>query len=561
MYVFFRVPLSTTIGSALRRALPATFCLCAATLLLPNLGMGQDADAKPAKADGGAANYVPAIQLLPDTVAGLVRIPNVPRFCTAWKETHAGRLLKEDSMQPFIEAQRERAKNYLESVDNKIGIRIQDLYDIASGEVVFSWLPFENDKRRPFTICVVADVRGLKAKAQTAIDTIDKDLKAGGWTRNDIKHREQTVRVYNSKPKPGQLKIEQIAITLSDSRIVAADRDTVVTDLLDAIAGAPKGKPISGHDDFKHVLTQSARAIKGPLKNSGGTLAAEWYARPFQMGRIIRESLDIDRGNQVDVLKLLENQGFDAIKAAGGIFAMAGKKYDLLHRGSVLAPGPFEKAARMLSFVNAPFDEIPAWVDKDTASFNRLRLNINDSFWASETLINEAFGDDIFRDIIDGIRDDEDGPQIDLQKNVLPNLDDEVILITDNTMPAQINSERMLVAIRVRDANKIKTAIRKAMEVEPDASKMDVLPGVEIWRFQRGEGEDDFDKEIFGDLELGFPEEEEADEDPPLLDHWAIALVDKGPKSEVTVPDFFQPYRSSCANGQANSSRSKWRLG
>ena len=68
------------------------------------------------------------------------------------------------------------------------------------------------------------------------------------------------------------------------------------------------------------------------------------------------------------------------------------------------------------------------------------------------------------------------------------------------------------------------------MEVEPDASMMDVLPDVEIWRVQRGEGGDDFDTELFGDLELGL--EEETDEPPPLLDHWAIALVNKGPGSE-----------------------------
>lgn len=185
----------------------------------------------------------------------------------------------------------------------------------------------------------------------------------------------------------------------------------------------------------------------------------------------------------------------------------------------------------MLQFENKPLADIPTWVHDNAASFNRLNLKIENAFWASETLINEAFGDEIFKDIIEGIRDDEDGPQIDIAKNVLPNLDDQVMLITDNTQPADVNCERMLVAIRVRDAKAIKMAIRKAMEVEPDASKMDVLPGVEIWRVQRGEGGDDFDKELFGDLELGF--EEDTEEPPPLLEHWAIALVDQGPGSKV----------------------------
>ncbi len=58
---------------------------------------------------------------------------------------------------------------------------------------------------------------------------------------------------------------------------------------------------------------------------------------------------------------------------------------------------------------------------------------MEDAFWASETLINEAFGDEIFRPMIDGIKEDEEGPQIDVEKDFFPNLDDQLILITDNT--------------------------------------------------------------------------------------------------------------------------------
>ncbi len=56
-----------------------------------------------------------------------------------------------------------------------------------------------------------------------------------------------------------------------------------------------------------------------------------------------------------------------------------------------------------------------------------------------------------------------------------------------------------------------------------------MIPGVDIWRVQRGESDDDFQAEL---IELGLgPEEGEDDDPPPLLDHWAIAMVDKGPGS------------------------------
>ena len=282
--------------------------------------------------------YKLAIELLPDTVAGLVRIPNLPRFCEAWENTSLGKLLEDEAMQPFIEAQRQRAKNYLEAFDNKVGIRPEDLYNVASGELVISWLPFPNDKRRPFALCVIADVRGRAKEADAAIEKLDKDLQAANWIRKDTEHLGQTIRVYSTEPTPGQFKVEQIVITLDETRLIAADRDLVVTDLLDTIAGEAEGKPVVQLQEFQHVLKKSSQAILEPVKSGGGTIAIEWFARPFQMARILRESFDVDRGNQVDIVKLLENQGFDAVKAAGGILALAGEKYQLLHRGSILAP-------------------------------------------------------------------------------------------------------------------------------------------------------------------------------------------------------------------------------
>ncbi len=221
--------------------------------------------------------------------------------------------------------------------------------------------------------------------------------------------------------------------------------------------------------------------IQAPVKAQGGTLAIEWFARPFAMGRIIREGLDVDRGNDIDIIKLLENQGFNAVTSTGGVVAINGQTYDFLHKGVIRATRPFDKAARILQFDADPRENIPGWIGPETASFNRLNLRIEDAFWASGSLIDEALGDAIFDDMIEGIHKDKDGPQIDIKNDVLPNLDNQIILLSDNVLPADINSERILVALRLRDAGKIKAAIQKAMEVEPDATKMET-PGLNGYR-------------------------------------------------------------------------------
>ena len=520
-------------------------CVAGFLLLVSDATLGQQAVATVTSQPGegpsvpASEDYTPAIDLFPASTAGLLRIPDLPRFHAAFEKTRLGRLLDEPAMKPFLEAQRARAENYLDSIDSKVGLRPSDLKEIATGEVVVGWLPFEKVKRRPYALAVIADIRGAKPKAEKVLAQVDRDLIGSGATRQDITHRGQSIRVYTPKRKPGQLKVEQIAIALSDERIIASDWDSVVKDLVDAAAGEGKHQPIRAVGDFQTVLTRASQAIRKPLQDGGGAVAAEWFARPFTMGRILRQVFNVDRGNEVDIVKLLESQGFDAIKAAGGIVIIAGEEYDVLHRSVVLAPpvtdqpDKYELAARMMQLNNTPAREIPAWLDTDTATYNRIYANIEGAFWASESLINQALDDPrIFRKVLNGIRDDAEGPRLDIGKDVLPNLDDEVILITDNTQPINVNSERMLVAVKVRDAAVIKASIRKVMLVEPNTTKIDEVPGVEIWQVEAGDDDESLDSEIFKDIDVGF-DDEEAGPEQRLLDLWAIALVDQGPGSDA----------------------------
>ena len=80
-------------------------------------------------------------------------------------------------------------------------------------------------------------------------------------------------------------------------------------------------------------------------------------------------------------------------------------------------------------------------------------------------------------------------------------------------------------------AREVPLAIQKAMEVEPDATKMEIseLSGIDVWRVEPGQsGDEDFDAELFGDLD-DFEDEETKEESLPLLDQWAIAVVPHSP--------------------------------
>jgi hypothetical protein len=360
------------------------------------------------------------------------------------------------------------------------------------------------------------------------VTKIDADMKANGAKLDTTSFGSESIRVYTLKPVPGQIKIDQVVLTYNDTRLIAADRDSVVTSMLEAVAGTDKSAKLDSAEDFLGVRKQ----VEPQIADQASMAGVQWFARPLAMGRIVKEAAKIDRGRQVDILNLLQRQGFDAVRAAGGQVSVGGSEFDLLHKGFIwapMAPGQAERfrlAARVIQPVNFPAESIPAWVGGKIASFSQLNWNMTDAFWHIESLVDDAFGEVIFRDILEGIRDDEDGPRIDIAKDVIPNLGKRLFILTDNVMPADQRSERVLVAIETIDTAALRKAVRRTMEVESDASLIPgPIPGVEVYRVMRTNEPNDFEAELFDDLGLG-DDEDNPNRQPPLLNQWAITVIE-----------------------------------
>lgn len=510
---------------------------CAIWVEVGNSPVGaQDTLASPTADAGEQGEFASALRLLPARAAGLIRFPNLPAFCENAGQTSIGRLLEEPAVQDFREAQRELAKGLLDSLDRKIGLKIEDVYEIASGEVVAAWMPYPKEKRRPYAVCVIADIRGRAEKADAVLEQIDKDLIAQKATKSEIKHGGETIRVYAPKTKVGQLKIEQIAIWKSDDRIVASDRDDLVMALIDAVAGKIPDAVIANAPNFKTIRERTEKAILSDadeLKtddHEGIAIGVQWYAEPFAMGQVMKEALEIDRGNDVEILKLLENQGFDAVQAAGGAVAIGVGAYDWMHRGAVLAPptveGPqrYKLAARMLDFPNRKRPEIPAWVSPKVATYLHGSWNMSDAFMALETLVDEALGQPIFRDVFEDLKRDDPNGNLDILGRVVPNLGTNVILLTDNVLPATPTSERLLAAIELKDGGVVKASVDEIMSNEDGVVELDDVSGVRIWQYDESSIDDDFGDDLFEDFD-DEEEEDETDEQDRLLPRWAVTVI------------------------------------
>src|SRR5262249_39288300 len=130
---------------------------------------------------------------------------------------------------------------------------------------------------------------------------------------------------------------------------------------------------------------------------------------------------------------------------------------ELIHRTMVYAPplpgrenspDKYDLAARLLKFP-AGGDLAPQpWVPSHLATYNTFRWDIKAAFAAMGPLVDEIMAEKgVFRDVIDSLKTDPQGPQVDIEKDLVGNLGSRVTVITDYQLPIGPKSERLLIAI------------------------------------------------------------------------------------------------------------------
>ncbi len=143
--------------------------------------------------------------------------------------------------------------------------------------------------------------------------------------------------------------------------------------------------------------------------------------------------------------------------------------------------------------------------------------------------------------MIDGIKTDIQGPQIDIVKEVLPLLSTQYFIVTEITEPITPDSKRSLVAVKLNDPDgKFAEIVDRYGSNEPQGQPLDV-PDTKyrIWSFMNEtddvEVELDFaagtKKAAAAKEEKGKENEDEKESaedevEEPLLDQWAISVVD-----------------------------------
>lgn len=468
--------------------------------------------------------WTPTHHFLPMTVEGFLQTPNYPQLEEAWNKTSIGQLFNDRRMQPFIESQRAIMNREWDGIGLRLGLTLEDVQEIASGEVLAAWYG-ATEPRHEYRVLVSVDTRGRDAALGRFLTQLRADLQQRDATRTVDQAAGVELEIHELPRRPGDITIRQVVVAVAQGRLILADRADVVRALLAELQGATGQKLL--------VDTEAFKAVEHRLSHDDQPLI-RWFVRPLDFAATLQKISAGPGGSTDDIVGLLRNQGFDALQGAGGHFHFGEPNADIVHHAWIYAPpttdkpDKYELAARMLQFPNSQIEPPPGWVLPGAGTYARLNWRLEEAFWAAETLVNEAIGADTFRDTLEGIREDPQGPQIDIANDIVANFDDRVTAITDSVITPDEVEDRLALGIRLTNAQQTKAALDKTMRNDPNAFAFP-YDGHEIWEVRQQAEPADLD---IGNIEdFGFdiaptPGQPGAAGagNGPLLDHWAITV-------------------------------------
>jgi len=377
-------------------------------------------------------------------------------------------------------------------------------------------------------LVLIVDVTGHQKEADNLLKKIVIRLTEQGATK--VRANSADVSALKLPPAKDRDKtVRHAAYHLKGDLFIAGDNISIVETIVTAAESKPK-KNLSTFTPFAKSMER--------CKTAAGELAPHirWFVEPFgyiEASRILNPPREKKRGK--DMLEALRNQGFDAIQGAGGYVNFMAGKYEILHRTAVYAPAVegekerYRLAARMLDFPNGTNHVPEAFVPRELASYITYGWDVQKAFEAVGSLVDEVANEkNLFEDVLDSLKNAKKGPKVDLRKELVAHLKHRVSIVSDYQVPVGPQSERLLFAIEVTDAEAVAGAIAKAMGADKEVFRRE-FEGHIIWEVVEEKSEiptieiegvgDDFDRRRDDE------EEEEEEDEPRLLPHAAMTVA------------------------------------
>ncbi|MGA2502297.1 MAG: hypothetical protein ABSH20_31530, partial [Tepidisphaeraceae bacterium] len=325
----------------------------------------------------------PTEELFPATTTGFLSIANVKQLSEHWDQTQLGKLAKDPLMKPFVDDLRHQFDRRWAGVEERLGVTIEDLRDVPTGEVgMATILPAPDDA----VTAIVADVTGNQKGAKELLTRITAHMTKRGAKQSKRLVLGIELLVFDvpkmTTADGNDIAAHQTAYFLTDELFGAVDDLKIMIAMVPRLTkGDGAAGPAPAKEEAPATLqtppkTGTPAKPQAAVAPAAGTLAevagfqaviarakadavaapqVHWYVQPLGYMESLRASTpERERRKGRSMIDSFKTQGFTALQAVGGYLDFATEGVELVHRTAVYAPGPFQKSMKMMVFPNHP---------------------------------------------------------------------------------------------------------------------------------------------------------------------------------------------------------------
>ena len=454
-----------------------------------------------------------AVDLFPSSTQAFAALPNSSGFLKNWKQTQLGELADDERMKEFWSNQQEELRRRLASAGWQLSLKIEDLENLCSGQAALGLISRPEVTEKPFSLALLIDVADRAEALETFFKRVGTDMESQKGTLKKLDIGGIEVKHYSIPKLSTDGRARDSYFSVSKNQLLIADDLRSIQELIDAQSTPPEDS-LAKSELYTKVQQRIVR--------DQHLAEVEYFVKPLGLGKLLR-SIAVPKGKkQVDLLKLLEDQGFGSIMVAAGSVQLAKEDLDMHHQGFILREEEVPESVQILDFPNQNALIPPPWISAGSASVLGFSWNFTDAFPKLRGIVDAYIGEAQFDEILEQIKNDPQGPQIDIRNEILPHIGQEFYTVTEITEPITPDSKRSLICIKLNDPeNKLYGVLNRYSTSEPGSSIEDI-GDYRIWKFSNDEEEE----EVIEFNNPGNKNQKEEEEEKPLLNKWGVSLID-----------------------------------
>jgi hypothetical protein len=372
-----------------------------------------------------------APRLLPRDTLAYFRVHNMAELRKTFQETAAGRLARDEQIQPLLGQLWQSAAEAFQPLQDELDLTLDELTAIPQGGVCVALVA--PDKGRP-ALVMLMDVADKRDAADKLLQRADRAMVEGGAVKSSETHLDTELQVYQFAGE-------------GNRQLVRFDREGMIGLITDLELTKAVLEVWDGKREDADTLAEN-RKFTSIMSRSAGTRderpQISWYIDPLELAkRAGRGNLSFQA-----VLSLLGPLGLDGLKAVGGSVILGSEEFDAIVHLHVSLASPRQGVIDVLALKSG--ETTPErWVPRDVASYMTLHWDTEQSYDAIQEVYDLVRGEGEWEDLIKTQVSERLG--VDFRKDMVAAMEGRMTMFTWMEKPARLNSQSRVVALRLKD--------------------------------------------------------------------------------------------------------------